>query len=197
MTNVQSSTPNFDAERFSKHSLAVAMLARFLFARKQLAGSVHSNWTVDEVFAAGLLSSLGVGLLPRVSPDSYDRVYMYAKRVIITVEDAFQRIYGKPSTFLTAAAVEVWGLPAIFSQSLVCLYAPWNCQDEFTALCCLNFAVCVCESHNLGLGDWAVGVNLQPEVEAEVDISEAELATLMEAIPRHVQAWVGSSKRAA
>jgi HD-like signal output (HDOD) protein len=190
-------TPHFDAARFSRHSLGIAILARFLFARKQMKERVASDWSVDEVFAAGLLSSLGLGLLSKVAPETYDRIYMHAKRTGLTVEGAFQRLFGKPSTTLTAAAVEVWGLPAIFSSSLVHLYQPWAFQDEFAALCCLNYAVALSDTHGLAIGDWEVPFEVEPEVELEVGLVEEERDQLMQAVQHHIDEWVHSGKRAA
>ncbi len=118
MSFARQKTPFFDPDRYSRHSLGSAMLARFLFARRQMAGQIKTDWTADEVFAVGLLSSLGIGLVARVAPDAYDRCYQYARRAGVCVEEGFQVIFGKPSTSLTAMAVETWGLPTVFSAAL-------------------------------------------------------------------------------
>lgn len=197
MSSGGASTPLFDQGRFSRHSLAVGMLARFLFARRHMQGEFVTAWSADEVFAAGLLSSLGIGLLARVSAVDFDRVFMFSKRAGITFEDGFQKIYGHPTTKLTAAAVEAWGLPNLFSQALVYLYEPWACQEEFISLCCLNYAVALTDDHGFGIGDWKVEGVVSPEVELEVGMSTEEQQNLMQAIGRHVEEWVNSSRKAA
>lgn len=197
MTYGSAPTPHFDATRFSRHSLAVAMLARFLFARKQMAGAVLSDWSVDEVFAAGLLSSLGIGLLAKVAPGDYDRTFLFAKRSGLTMEDAFHKLHGGPSTALMAAAVEVWGLPPVFASTLIHLHAPWGNPPEFVALCCLNYAVALSDDHGLGIGDWPAKVETAPDVEYEVGLSEEERKHLIEAVNRHMDEWMSSSRNAA
>lgn len=194
MTSVKSLTPYFDAARFSRHSLAVGLIARFLFARKQ---PPNSGWNQDEVFAVGLLSSLGIGLLMKVSTESFDRVYFYAKRAGTTLEAAFQKLFGKPSTLLTAAAVEVWQLPAVFSDALIHIDEPWGYPEEFAALCCLNYAVALSDVSQLSIGNWPVEFEVLPDVEAEVNLSEEERNSLSEAIKRHVEDWVHPGRAAA
>lgn len=197
MTSTAPKTQYFDTGRFSRHSLAVAILARFLFARKQMAGKVETNWSTDEVFAVGLLSSLGLGLLAQVAPDAYERVYFFAKRSDVTIEKAFQTVYGRPTTVLTAAAVEAWELPSVFSEALQHLHEPWADPKEFTALACLNYAVALSDSHELGVGNWPVSFKIEPEVEAETALTEEEIKTLIAAVQRQVEDWGHSSGRAA
>jgi HD-like signal output (HDOD) protein len=190
-------TPNFDSLRFSRHSLAVAMLSRFLFARKQMSSHVDSNWTPDEVFAVGLLSSLGIGLIARVAPDAFDRIYHYSKRAAISLEEGFQVVYGRSSTELIAAALEAWDLPPVFSSALVNLNHPWNYPEEFTALCCMNYAIALSDSFDLGIGEWEIPFEVEPEVEMESEMTPEEQTALIDAVKRHVDEWVRSSGRAA
>jgi HD-like signal output (HDOD) protein len=197
MSFARPKTPFFDPTRFSRHSLGSAMLARFLFAKRQMAGKIQSNWTADEVFAVGLLSSLGIGLVARVAPDAYDRCFQYAKRANICVEEGFQAIYGKPSTLLTATAVESWELPSVFSAALINLHRPWSYPDEFTALCCMNYAIALSDTYDLGIGDWPVPWNVGPEIEMESALTPEEQVALTDAVKRHVEDWVRSSGRAA
>jgi len=197
MSFARPKTPNFDSTRFSRHSLGVAMLARFLFVRRQRSSHIETNWTPDEVFAVGLLSSLGIGLIAQVAPDAFDRIFHYSKRAEVCLEEGFQIIYGKPSTLLTATAVESWQLPSVFSSALVNIHQPWNYSDEFTALCCMNYAIAMSDSYDLGIGDWAIPFKVGPEVEMESGIAEEERLALVQAVQRHVDEWVRSSGRAA
>ena len=190
-------TRNFDSAQFSRHSLAVAMLARFLFARKQMQSRPSSDWSPDEVFSVGILSSLGIGLLAQVVPDAYDRIYHFSERAGITLEEGFQRIFLRPSTMITSVAVEAWGLPSVFSEALVHLHQPWAYPQEFTALCCLNYAISLSDSHDLGIGMWPVDVKLQPEIEFETGLSDQEATTLVNAVKFHVDDWTKTSGRAA
>jgi HD-like signal output (HDOD) protein len=197
MSFARPKTPNFDSIRFSRHSLGVAMIARFLFAHRQMARRVETNWTVDEVFAVGLLSSLGIGLIARVAPDAYDRVFHYSKRATISLEAGFQIIYGKPSTLLTATAVDAWELPPVFSSALIHLDEPWTYPEEFTALCCLNYSIALSDSNDLGIGQWEIPLRVGPEVELESSITPEEQQGLVDAVRRQVDEWVRSSGRAA
>ena len=197
MTSTSQKTNYFDPARFSRHSLAVAILARFLFARKQLSGKTESNWSIDEIFAVGLLSSLGIGLLSRVAPEVYERVFFHAKRSGVTLEHAFQSIFGRPTTVLTAAAVEAWELPPMFSEALEHLHEPWADPQEFAALCCLNYAVVLSDMNEMGIGDWPVSVRVEPEVDAEAALTEEEIKPLIAGVQRQVADWVHPSGRAA
>jgi HD-like signal output (HDOD) protein len=190
-------TPYFDAARFSRHSLAVAMLARFLFARKQMNGRPTSDWSADEVFAVGILSSLGIGLLAQVVPAAYERVFHFSERAGVTLEEGFQRVFLKPSTMITAVAVEAWGLPPVFSEALVHLHQPWAYPQEFTALCCLNYAISLSDMYDLGIGKWTVDVNIQPEIEFETALTDQEQTTLVNAVKFHIDEWTKTSGRAA
>lgn len=197
MSFARQKTPLFNSDRFSRHSLGSAMLARFLFARREMAGQIQTDWTADEVFAVGLLSSLGIGLVARVAPDAYDRCYQYARRASVCVEEGFQVIYGKPSTLLTATAVETWELPSVFSAALVNLDQPWGYPDEFTALCCMNYAIALADAYDLGIGDWTVPWRVGPEVELESGLTPEVQVGLTDAVKRHVDDWVRTSGRAA
>src|SRR5687767_3200217 len=56
--NRTSGIATFDKMRYARHCLGVALIAQYLFVRKQQTQSMESKWTPDEIFAAGLLSGL-------------------------------------------------------------------------------------------------------------------------------------------
>ena len=189
LTQGQPGTASFDPQRFSHHSLAVAILSRYLFAMRNRSSDIESEWSADEVFAIGLLSSLGIGLLPKVAPDAYNRTYLYARRAGVTMETAFKKIYGGASTTLAANAMEAWGLPGIFSEALMHIETPWTLPNEICALSCINFATSLADAYQLAIGDWSVPFEVGPEVELEIGLTEEERDSLMEVILRQVEAW--------
>jgi HD-like signal output (HDOD) protein len=180
----------FDKLRYARHCLAVALIAQYLFVRKQQMGRMESKWTPDEVFAAGLLSGLALGLLTKVAPDIYMRIFAYARRGEYTLDRAFEDIYGNPMSPLAAVAAEAWQLPSLFRTTFAFSHAPWECMEEYSALCCLNHAKHLSASFGLGTVDWDVSEPPKPDVEAEVGLASGEQEMLKDAIRARVDSYM-------
>lgn len=172
----------FNQRLYSRHSIFVGFLSRYVYARRQMREPFASAWSADEIFAAGVLHDLGIGLLPRVAPEAFVRVTNYARRAGLTLNSAFERIYSDHVSVLSAAAAETWGLPDVFIQTLRYRHEPWNLQEEYTALCCIEYANNIADSYGISAAEWPARVTIDPEIELEVSLPEEEIPTVVELI---------------
>ncbi len=175
-----------EAARYARHSLTVGVLSRYLYARRQQREPFESQWSADEVFAAGLLHDISLGLLASVAPESYHRVAQMARRMQSSYSEAFKKIYGVFPTELGATALEAWNLPELFASTQRYMHEPWNYDREYTPLCCLAYANYLAEISGRDVPSWPVTPPLLPEVEMEIVLPEAERARVMELVERHV-----------
>lgn len=84
-----------DMKHFARHSLAVGLIAKFLYARRKMQGDFETKWTADEVFAAGLLIDLGYVLLARMLPDTYNKLAAFAQKNGVSLDEAFIAAFEK------------------------------------------------------------------------------------------------------
>ena len=172
----------FNRKRFSQHSIFVGFLSRYVYARRQMTHPFASSWSADEIFAAGVLHDLGIGLLPRVAPEVFKRVVNYACRAGMSLNDAFEKIYGGHLSVLSASAAETWQLPDVFTMTLRHRAEPWNYMDEYAALCCIDYANYLADLHGYSMTDWPIEVGTSPEVELEVGLPEEEIPMVIELV---------------
>lgn len=180
----------FNVDRFARHSVYVAFLSRYLFARRNIAQPFESRWTADEIFAGGLLHDIGVALLARVMKESFFRVHSFACRTATSLEASFQRIYGRPMNELACNAVEAWSLPDLFSVTLKNINEPWSCPGEYTALCCINYANYLAHKNDCRTEEWDTHPVLLPEVEAEIALPAHEIEQVLATVDQQVQAYL-------
>jgi len=180
----------FNVDRFARHSLYVAFLSRYLFARRNLAHPFESRWTADEIFAGGLLHDIGLALLARVMKESYFRVHSFASRTGTTLDGSFQRIYGKPINELACTAVEAWDLPELFSLTLKSVNEPWRCKPEYTAMCCISYANYLAQMKEAKTEDWLTAPALLPEVEEEIALPVDEIDRVLASVEDQVNAYL-------
>jgi HD-like signal output (HDOD) protein len=188
-----------DMKQFAKHSLSVGLIAKFLFARRKMQGEFETKWSADEIFAAGLLSDLGYVLLARMLPETYARLASFAERSGSSLDDTFVAAFEKPATTLGATAAETWGLPDIFTTTLRHIQAPWECSEEFTAICCLNLAAALSCDFGFGMETWSTNVAVNPQVAFEINLAEEEQANLKQVVTDQIAAYtegMGESKAA-
>lgn len=172
----------FDPRALARHSLFVGHMSRFLFARRNAIEPFESRWTADEVFAAGVMHDLSVGLLAVVAPTAYSRVAGYAGRARLSMADAFEVIFEHPIHPLGADACMTWGLPEVFATTQQYLAEPWEHTDEPTALYCLNYANHIAESHGFALETWEFDASVLPEASAEVGLQDEEIANAVKVV---------------
>ncbi|MCW5942192.1 MAG: HDOD domain-containing protein [Fimbriimonadaceae bacterium] len=172
----------FDPKLLARHSMFVGYMSRFLFARRNALEPFDSRWSADELFAAGVMHDLPVGLLAIVAPSAYGRVAGYAARARLSMADAFEVIFEHPIHPLGADACETWGLPEVFATTQRYLAEPWEHEQELTALYCLNYANYVAESNGFGLETWEFDPSVLPEALTEVGLQVEEVANAVQAV---------------
>lgn len=190
-------SPDFLVDRFAMHSLFVAFLSRYLFARRNLTAPFESRWSADEIFAGALLHDIALPLLARVAPESYYRVHSFAWRVNCSLDASFQRIYGKPIASLGCTAVEAWTMPDLFSTTLRFVAEPWLLPAEYTAMCCINYANYVADAHEERTETWDTNPVLLPEVETEIALPAEEMEKVKAYIDDQVSTYVKARDAAA
>lgn len=179
----------FDKVRFARHSIFVGFLSRYLYACRVQRNPFVSQWSRDELFAVGVLHELGIGLLARVDPPAFERVFHSAKKHGIDLHIAFNQIYGEPISKLSVIACDTWKLPPIFSNVLSCYEAPESHQ-ECVALSCVNYADYLAQVNGYGLAPWPVGTVAQQSVVDEVGLPEKEIPGVVMLVARHTGAYV-------
>jgi len=176
----------FDLPRFANHSIYVGVLSRYLFSRRQKLSEFDTNWSADEILAAGLLHELSTPLLAFVAPETFERVYNLAARSKTTLEAAFYRIFETPIGELAADASRAWGLPEVFEESLRFRESPWMSVNEFDAIASIHYADYIAETHEYGLTPWSTSPRLAPEITEDFLVSPDELEYVLDAVTRHV-----------
>ncbi|MBS1716252.1 MAG: HDOD domain-containing protein [Armatimonadetes bacterium] len=180
---------SFDRSRFAKHSLFVGFFARYLYACKFAKEPFQSKWGRDEVFAAGVLHDLGVGLLASVDLATFERVADFSKNEQIPFQDAFFTIYEKPITELAGFACETWGLPPMFREFILNYEKPFETQEAI-AYSCVNFADEIANLNDHALEGWRVErIGNEPVAEL-VGLPEEDVPEIVMLVSRHTAAYV-------
>jgi HD-like signal output (HDOD) protein len=175
--------------RYVYHSIFVALLARYIYVRRKAVAPFASEWSADEVFAAGVLHDMHLPILARVAPAAEKRCYAYAMRAEVTIEEAFERLYGVSVAMLGSAAAETWNLPDLFSRSITGLRKPWD-DSEQVALSCLAYAEYLAACDGVTTEEWPVKASIAPDVEIEVQLPQEEIADLLTLLHGHAKAYL-------
>lgn len=184
---------SFDPASFGRQTLVTGLVAQYAFARKLKLGSTESDWSAEEVFAAGVLSELGEALLAVIDPSIYDRCHSFAVRSNLSFDNAFFTLYGAHTNQLGVTAAKSWGMQPIFVTVLNHVREPWQANSEFTALCCINYAAHVANRFGfVSLPGQACA--LAPDVEIEVQIPEEELNLVMDVFRGRVEEFFAGSR---
>lgn len=186
----------FDRTRFARHSIFVGFLARYLYACRHQRDPFRSKWSRDEIFAAGVLHDLGSGLLARVSPADYDKVFEVAKKGQLSFNTAFEAVYGDSINKLAVLAAETWRLPPLFADILGHYENPASKEDEFIALSCVNYANYLAEEQSFGLFAWRVTPVVEENILTEVGLTEEDIPAVVTLVSRHTAAYVPSASAA-
>lgn len=190
------SSPSFDRVRFARHSLFVGMMARYLFAARSHRKSFTSKWSRDELFAAGMLHDLGLGLLTRVSKEDFEHVHMVARARSLSLQQGFEYVFGVPIYELGALACETWKLPPLFAEILRAYPEPLSHEADSVGLCCLAYANQLADENGFDLVAWAPPVAVDPAIVEEVGLPEADLANVVMLVSRHTTAFVSITQAA-
>lgn len=197
MTMFKNMPATFNRERFTRHSIAVGIIARYLFARKQKSEPFTTKWTPDEVFAAGLLKDLAIGLMVRLAPDAFSKVYLYAKQQKLSFEAGFMKVYKSHYSSLCLTAADVWKLQPIFRHTFQYVDKPWEAKEEKEALYCLHYAGHLARRFGFSIVEWPVAFEVDEEVTQSVGISDEEQEVLRCLVEQMVTAFLQTGRKAA
>jgi len=184
----------FDSLRFVRHSNAVAIIARYLFARSQACRPVRTDeWSVDEVFAAALMHDISFALLAHVDPKTFDRVFDIAALTNLTIDAAFTKCVGNYASVLGASAMAAWGFPDVFVSSQACLHDPTQVPGQARTLSCITLADSLASQHEFGLTNASgKAPELPPIVHELVAAPEEEIPLLLDLVRQQLDETLGS-----
>jgi HD-like signal output (HDOD) protein len=187
---------SFDRNRFAKHSIFVGFLARYIYACRFNRENFKSRWSRDEIFAAGVLHDLALGLLSRVDPSAYDRVFQVAKKASIHMNKAFQSIYREDIGQLGVLACQTWNLPPMFAEVIGHYESPLNHASERISLACVQYSAYLADQHNFGIEPWKLPASMDEELLADVGLPEDDVPNVVMLVARHTAAYVPTSHAA-
>lgn len=191
------SVPGFDPIGLARHSLFVGFMARYLFARRHTIEPFETRWSADEVFAAGVMHDLSVGVMAIVSPAAVTRVSTFARRAHKSFVEGFDLIFENPLNRLGALACNTWGLPEIFETTQRYLDTPWEHETELTALYCMSYANYLADANGFALESWDFEPSVFPEIKLEVGLQDEEIANAVEAVGKLTRTALETSYAAA
>lgn len=192
----KSASGNFNAEAFARHGVFVGFLTRFLFARRKVVEVFGTGWTGDEMFAAGIMHDLPIGLLSKVSAETFNVLLEHAKDNCLSFREAFGAHYELSLGELGAESAKAWNLPGVFVDTLTFVESPLEHPTEAIALACLNLANDIANRSNWAFENWEVAMSQESLFAAQVGLGPDELGAGVEAVDRHANAFLGTAKAA-
>lgn len=187
------SSPKFNPGKFAEHSMFVGFLSKYLLSSLHKLRKVTSTWSPDELFAAGVLHDLGLGLLASIEPKLYDRVVEFASANGKTFDDAFTEITGRSLSLLSVAAAQSWKLPDLFIDCLMGFQEPLLAEREVDSLCCLHYAEYLANKTGYSLQDWRVEVHIEPEIIEKVGLAQEDIPDVLELVSNHTKEFVAAA----
>ena len=134
-----------DSNLFVQHSTFVGIMAKYVFLRRKQIQTFETQIHGDEIFVAGIMHDLGIGLLAVSYPEIYDCLEGLASDRGIPTSAVFQEHYGEPLAKLTIAAFDAWKLPPIFKTLILDFERPWEATEEAQASAALNYSNWIAE----------------------------------------------------
>jgi HD-like signal output (HDOD) protein len=192
----RSASGSFDAEAFARHSIFVGFLGRFLFARRKVVEMFNSKWTGEEVFAAGILHDLPIALLSKLSVSTFNEILSGARANGRTFRTEFEVELGSCLGSLGGLAAKAWNLPSVFVDVVEHIDHPETHATEFLPLTCLSLADSVAAQRGWAFESWATEPKEPTAILLELGLAESDLASGIESVDRHAQAFLGESKAA-
>lgn len=184
------SSPRFNPGKFAEHSMFVGFLSKYLLSSMQSTKSIKTKWSPDEMFAAGVLHDLGLGLLASIDSNLYDLTLKVANLEGSTFHAAFERVMGRSLDLLSVAAAQAWKLPDLFIDVLMGYNEPLSASDEVDALCCLHYADYLANRTGYSLHTWRVEMEVDPRIMELVGLSHEDIADVLELVSAHTKEFV-------
>jgi len=183
-----------DANRFCDHSIFVGYLARYLFSCRFHKGNIHTGWSPDEVFAAGILHDLGTALFAVVDGPAFDRVHNLARSRNVSFAEQFKKIYEHEHYELGVTAVKTWGLDPLFAEIIAFLETPEEHPTEAIAISCVHLADRIATANKHALFDLP-SAGISEFAEAEIGIAQEDMKTVVDLIAASMQEHEPNKRR--
>ncbi|MBX3117557.1 MAG: HDOD domain-containing protein [Fimbriimonadaceae bacterium] len=168
-----------DPRQFVLHSTFVGVMARFLFETQVREHGHKSEFLPDEIFAAGILHDVGLGLFAVTEPMQFRKMVESSRLHLLTVSDEFLRTYDECSYELTAGALRSWNLSPKLLDVVSSMSAPEDHPTESKTVACLVYAEYLAETFGYGLTRNLATTECPDFVQSAIGLSpEEELETI-------------------
>ncbi len=186
-------SPNFEPRRFSEHSMFVGFLSKYLLSAAQKTRGARSAWSPDEMFAAGVLHDVGLGLLASVDPEVFDDVWDTAEEHGWSLNEGFKQLTGHSTSELSVAAATGWKLPPVFQTVLSGFEDPLAAPAEQDALACLHYADYLAMKSGHSLCPWRIEVHIVPEIIERVGLPIEDVEAILEVTAQSTREYVAAA----
>ncbi len=180
----------FSPTKFAEHSMFVGFLSKFLLSAASRTRGVRSVWSPDELFAAGVLHDLGIGLLASIDPKLFNRVYEIGETYGWSTHQAFTQITGHCLDELSVAAATAWRLPDLFITCLNGFSNPLEAEAEVDALCCLYYADYLADRFGNSLVEWKVEVTIDDAIVSRIGIDNDDIPEILQIVSASTKQFV-------
>jgi HD-like signal output (HDOD) protein len=153
MTNGVTKNAKFDPLRHSRHSLFTGMLASTLHAEVETTMG-NLEWESEELLAVGILHDLHYGVMSRLAPEIYRFTVDHAREKNLSLDGAFEQVFGEPAWPLAVSMFEAWGMPPIFANSLRLLHSDELDDRGVRSFGALKAAHELAQTAGCGVEDW-------------------------------------------
>lgn len=190
------SRSSMDPHKFVQHSTFVGIMAKYVFLRRKQLQPFMTAINGDEVFAAGVLHDLGLGLVAVGFPAVYAELAAEATNWKIPTSLAFEERYQQPVHGLTLAAFRAWKLPSVFSEILSAFGNPVSHPTEPMACASLVYADWLADSAGFSEREEAPIYAVSEEVAELVGLPESEMAGAVQQVISHTESCLMKIKAA-
>lgn len=153
--------------RFAQNGVFIGTLASLMH---QKSPARNASWSTEEVFAAGILHNVPIGLLSILAPYTFDDIYGQARRQKRSLEDVFEERFDGSIKALGGEAAKTMGLPIIFAQSIAGWEHPDAPEESMSVLKMVDIAAKVGEQRSLGVIPWKVEHEFDHSLQSLIDI---------------------------
>ncbi|MBX3117555.1 MAG: HDOD domain-containing protein [Fimbriimonadaceae bacterium] len=181
-----------NVHRFVRHSMFVGLLASSLFQVHRTPETSRDESEPDELFAAGVLHDVGIGILSVIEPGVFRPLAQFAEQRELTFSEAFASAFGSPTVELTTIALKTWGISDRLVNVVSSAFSDTSTPRNLSASC-LRYADYLLESQGLGLLSQRAAPACPEDVIASAGISEEEGRSAVHALSETCDLWMAGS----
>lgn len=187
---------SMDPHRFVQHSTFVGIMAKYVFLRRKQIQPFQTAINGDEVFAAGVLHDLGLGLVAVAYPHIYTNLCDEASAWKIPTALAFQERYKSSIVELTLAAFRAWKLPDVFSSLISFFDTPTAHPTEPVACAALVYSDWLANSAGFSEREDPPIYVLPDDVVEIIGLPESEMVGAVQQVASHTESCIVRSRAA-